>query len=169
MKISSELLTVNFARGRKGAYPPDCITIHVTQGSASAVRSWFNNPQAQVSSHYMVTRKGDIVQFVREEDTAWTNGRVDHPTAPIVLERITTNPNNWTVSIECEGTGKEELTDPQRGSVLFLIKDIAARRRIPLSRRHIIRHQEIYSLKTCPGVISVDRLVKEANGIPVCP
>ena len=169
MRISSELLKINFSRGRKGAYPVNCVVIHVTEGSAASVRSWFNNPAAKVSAHYMVQRDGAIVNFVREDDTAWANGRVDKPTAKLVRERITTNPNDWTISIECEGTGKEELTDPQRGSLLFLIKDICERKRIPLSRRHIIRHQEIYSLKTCPGIISVDRIVKQANGIPVCP
>lgn len=163
MKISSELLTINFSKGRKGIYPPDVITIHVTEGKASSVRSWFKNPDASVSSHYMVQRDGAIVQFVREEDTAWCNGRVNAPTAAIVKERLKTNPNHWTVSIENEGTGKEELSDLQRNSLLFLIKDIATRRDIPINRRHILRHQEIFSLKTCPGVISVDRLVREAN------
>lgn len=169
MIISSELLKINFTKGRKGVYPPDCVTIHVTQGSAASVRAWFNNPAAKVSSHYLVTRKGDIVNFVKEEDTAWCNGRVDRPTAALVVQRISTNPNDWTISIEHEGSGLEELTDPQRGSSLMLIKDICARRGIPMDRRHIVRHQEIYRLKSCPGVISVDRLVKEANGIPVCP
>lgn len=163
MKISSELLTINFSKGRKGVFPVDTIVIHVTEGSAAAVRSWFRNPTASVSSHYMVQRDGAIVQFVREEDTAWCNGRVDHPTAEIVKERLPTNPNRWTVSIENEGTGKEDLTDLQRNSLLFLIKDIAVRRNIPLNRRHILRHQEIFKPKTCPGVISVDRLVRELN------
>ena len=169
MRISSELLKVNFRRGRRGAYPVDAVVIHVTEGLAASVRSWFNNPKSGVSSHYMVTRKGDIVNFVREEDTAFCNGRVDRPTASLVRQRMTTNPNDWTVSIECEGTGRQELTDPQRGSVLMLIKDICSRRRIPIDRTHVLRHQEIFSRKTCPGIISVDRLVKEANGIPVCP
>lgn len=163
MKISSELLTLNFSKGRKGAYPVDTVVIHVTEGKAASVRSWFKNPDAKVSSHYMVQRDEAIVQFVREEDTAWANGRVHLPTAKIVQERLGSNPNHWTISIECEGTGKEELSDLQRNSLLFLIRDITTRRDIQVNRRHIIRHQEIYALKTCPGVISVDRLVREAN------
>lgn len=163
MKISSELLTINFSKGRKGIYPPDVITIHVTEGKAASVRSWFKNPTSSVSSHYMIQRDGAIVQFVREEDTAWCNGRIHMPTAAIVKERLPSNPNRWTISIENEGTGKEELSDLQRNSLLFLIKDITTRRTIPLTRRHIIRHQEIYSVKSCPGVISVDRIVRELN------
>lgn len=163
MKIIQNFTPVNFTPGRKGIYPPDTIVIHVTEGSFASARAWFRDPAAQVSAHYGVSRKGEIEQWVDEANTAWCNGRVNMPTAAIVKERLKSNPNNWTVSIENEGTGKEELTDLQRNSLLFLTKDIATRRKIPLTRRHIIRHQEIYSLKTCPGVISVDRLVRELN------
>lgn len=166
MNIERAFLTINYQAGRKGPYPVDTICIHVTQGSALSVRNWFRNPAAQVSSHYMVTMAGEIVQFVHEEDTAWANGRVVKPTAQLVLERPDANPNWWTISIEHEGDGTHELTDLQRASSLWLIRDIAKRHGIPLDRRHILGHHEIYQPKTCPGAISVDRLVQEANARP---
>ena len=171
IKVTPELISVNYTPGREGAYPVDAIVIHVTQGSAASVRSWFNDPSANASTHYMVTRAGGIVQFVREQDKAWGNGRKNRPTSALVLERINTNPNDWTISIEHEGTGKEELTDIQRIASVWLIRDIARRNpRIGLNRRQILRHQEIFSLKTCPGKISVDRLVQEALAAgPLCP
>ena len=165
MRIVSDFLPINYQRGRKGPYLVDCLVIHVTEGDANSVRSWFHNPDAQVSAHYMNQRDGTVVQFVREEDTAWANGRVDHPTAQLVLDRAGTNPNWWTISIENEGTGKEELTDLQRASLYELIADIQSRHsRITTDRTHIVGHHEIYSLKPCPGAISVDRIVKDLGG-----
>lgn len=159
MNIEHALLTLNFRPTRIQIHPVDTIVIHVTEGSAASVRSWFNDPKAQVSSHYMVTKAGGIVQFVREEDTAWHAGRVDHPTAAIVIERPNVNPNSYTIGIEHEGNGTEDLTPEQRAASVWLIAGICGRRSIPADRRHIIGHREIYSLKTCPGGINVDHLV----------
>lgn len=159
MKTSPALLKINFHEGRKS--PVDAIVIHVTEGNAASVRSWFNSPEARVSAHYMVTKAGEVVQFVDENDTAWHAGRVDHPTAEIV-ERHGTNPNDWSIGIEHEGDGKHELAMAQRAASVELIRDICQRHQIPIDRTHIVGHREIYSLKTCPGVIDVDRLVTEA-------
>lgn len=165
MNVIPDYLTVNYTKGRKGAYPADCITIHVTEGGAESVRAWFKNPDAKVSSHYLTTKKGLIYQFVKESDTAWCNGRVAHPTAELVLARPSANPNWWTISIENEGSGLEELTTPQRKALVWLIKDIQSRHhRITTDRRHIVGHREIYALKTCPGQISVDRIVSDLKG-----
>lgn len=165
MKLISDILPINFQKGRKGAFPPDCLVIHVTEGDARSVRSWFHDPAAQVSAHYMTQKDGTVVQFVREEDTAWANGRVDHPTAQLVLDRTGSNPNWWTISIENEGDGKSELTNPQRIALYELIRDIQSRHsRITTDRTHIVGHHEIYSLKTCPGAISVDRIVRDLGG-----
>jgi N-acetyl-anhydromuramyl-L-alanine amidase AmpD len=166
MNVTEDILPLNFQRGRKGAFPPDTIVIHVTEGDADSVRAWFHDPSSEVSAHYMVCKSGEIVHFVHESDTAWANGRVDHPTAALVLERVTINPNCWTISIEHEGDGTHELTDPQRASSLALMRDIQTRHhRITFDRHHILGHHEIYSLKTCPGAISVDRLVQELNEV----
>lgn len=161
--IKKALLKLNHSRGRKG-HLADMITIHVTEGNAQSVRSWFNAPQAQVSSHYMVCVDGSVEQFVDEEDTAWVNGRIDHPTSALVLSRPGINPNLYTIGIEHEGTGKQPLTPMQRDASVSLIRDIAIRRCIPLTRRHVVGHREIFSLKTCPGVIDVDELVRLARG-----
>lgn len=167
MKIIEDILPINFQKGRKGPYPVDTLVIHVTQGDARSVRSWFRDPAAQVSSHYMVQKDGDVINFVHEYDTAWANGRVVRPTAQIVIDRPDANPNWWTISIEHEGSGKEELTPTQRVSTLELIRQIQKRHPlITTDRKHILGHHEIYAPKTCPGAISVDRIVNELNATP---
>jgi N-acetylmuramoyl-L-alanine amidase len=162
MRIENALLEVNFSAGRRGVYPVDTITIHVTEGDESSVRSWFQNPAADVSAHYLVCVDGRIVQFVNEEDTARANGIVIAPTAQVVLDRQGSNPNDWTVSIEHEGTGTEELTDDQRAASYWLIRDIVGRHpAMAIDREHILGHHEIKATKRCPGAISVDRMVQE--------
>ena len=162
-----DILTVNHQAGRKGHFAVDTLVIHVTEGSAQSAREWFHNPASNVSSHYLTTKKGDVYHLVHEYDTAWANGRVDHPTSEIVQERPHSNPNWWTISIENEGSGTEELTTPQRKILLSLIRDIQKRHPLITSdRRHIIGHHEVYSKKSCPGAISVDRIVDELN---LCP
>lgn len=160
MNLKSLFLSINFRKGRRAT--PDTVVIHVTEGFAASVISWFNDPAAEVSAHYMVEKDGTIVAFVHEEDEAWAQGRVDHPTAAVVRERPTVNPNAYCIAIEHEGDGTHELTDAQRASSITLIREICARWNIPVDRRHIIGHHEIYSPKTCPGAIDVDRLVGEA-------
>lgn len=165
MNITKNLLTGNHSVGRNQRWPIDTIVIHVMEGSMASARSWFMAPESQVSSHYGIDKLGNIEQWVAEENTAWANGRVDHPTADIVLHRLGSNPNNWTISIEHEGSGKEPLTDAQKEASTELIYDICSRRDIPIDRQHVLRHHEIYSLKSCPGVISVDELVAIASAM----
>lgn len=164
--IDARPIPVNMKKGRAGTLPIDLIVIHVTEGNAASVISWFNNPEAKASAHYMVQRDGKIVRFVAEDDTAWHAGRVNAPSAPLVLERRGLNPNDYSIGIEHEGSGKEELTDAQRASSIALIRDICLRHTIPIDRRHIVGHREIFSFKTCPGKIDVDRLVREARNVP---
>lgn len=164
MKLTSRLLAVNFTKGREGRLPIDTLVIHVTEGNAGSVRSWFANPAADASAHYMVTKQGDIDHFVKDEDTAWHAGRVLRPTAAIVRDRDGINPNSYSIGIEHEGNGKEELTPAQREASIWLIRHLVeAHPAIQVNRRHIIGHREVYAAKTCPGAINVDRLVSEVG------
>lgn len=166
LNIKQNLITVNnFAKGRKGPYPVDVIVIHVEEGTEEATESWFDNDASDVSANYGNDKEGNVEMFVREEDTAWAQGRVNKPTAKIVLARPDANPNSYCISIEHEGSGKEPLTPAQKASTVALIQDICRRRNIPIDRDHIIGHHEIYSLKTCPGAIDVTELVQLAKGI----
>lgn len=163
MTITKRLLAINHTVGR--TMPVDMICIHVTEGNAASVRSWFASPVAKVSAHYLVNVDGTIDQFVAEDDVAWHAGRVDHPTAPLVVARPTVNPNAYSIGVEHEGTGTQPLTAPQRVASVELIRDICRRHSIPIDRTHIVGHHEVYSLKTCPGAIDVNALVLLAAGV----
>lgn len=162
MLIKADLLPANYTPGRGGSIP-DLVVIHVVEGSASSARNWFRNPVSKVSSHYLIALDRKVYQFVDEADTAWANGRVDNPTARLILQRPGLNPNRYSISIENEGTADGEWPDTMYDDNAQLVAEICARWDIPVDRNHIVGHREIYSKKTCPGKGDVDRIVSMAR------
>jgi N-acetyl-anhydromuramyl-L-alanine amidase AmpD len=106
------------------------IVVHVTQGSYAGTISWFKNPAADVSAHYVVrSSDGQITQMVREKDIAW-HARSANPTS---------------VGIEHEGFVSQPswFTDAMYRSSAALVRNIADRRGIPKDRAHIVGHSEV--------------------------
>ena len=62
------------------------IVIHDIEGDASACISWFQNPAAKASSHYVIGYDGKVYQMVREKDTAWHAGNWDYNQHSIGIE-----------------------------------------------------------------------------------
>ncbi|MBB4905252.1 N-acetylmuramoyl-L-alanine amidase [Actinophytocola algeriensis] len=61
--------TANYAPGRTASIST---VVHVTQGSYAGTISWFQNPDAQVSAHYVLrSADGEVTQMVADADTAW--------------------------------------------------------------------------------------------------
>jgi N-acetyl-anhydromuramyl-L-alanine amidase AmpD len=156
-KITLKLVP-NYTPGR--TEKPTLIVIHITEGLRDSVyQTFLTEPK---STHFMVNKDGSIWQFVRSKDTAWGNGVVDQPTSSIVLEKKG-NPNNYSVSIEHEGYSTTDITPEQYDSSYKLVKYLADYWKIPLDRTHIIRHEEITGYKTCPGRISVEKIIRLAR------
>jgi hypothetical protein len=160
--ITPLLLSGNHASGR-GGHRPEALVIHVMEGTMESTLSWFRSPASKVSAHYGVSRAGEVVQYVRDEDTAWHAGRVLRPTAEMVLERPGVNPNLWTIGIEHEGGADQEPTAAQLAASAELMKTLSDRWDIPLDLRHVIPHRAIYAAKTCPGRIEVSTLIQLAT------
>ena len=59
----------NYREGRNS--PLTRVVLHETVGTADSAISWMQNPQSQVSYHYIVRRNGDIVNLVHPGDTAF--------------------------------------------------------------------------------------------------
>ncbi|MFD3405910.1 N-acetylmuramoyl-L-alanine amidase [Kribbella sp. NPDC058693] len=120
--------TCNYAVGRTQAITT--IVIHVTQGSYAGTISWFKDPAAQVSAHYVVrSSDGQITQMVAEKDTAW-HARSANP---------------FAIGIEHEGFIDQPswFTDAMYRSSAALTANIADRRGIPKDRNHIKGHSEM--------------------------
>jgi N-acetylmuramoyl-L-alanine amidase len=107
------------------------------------------NPKAQASAHYLVTRAGEIFQLVKDEDVAWHAGAVNRPSWPLYKG---TNPNRYTIGIEHEGFDGS-LTEVQYQATLWLQRQLIAKWNIPVDKDYIIGHYRIDSVNrpNCPG------------------
>lgn len=154
--------TPNFRQGRNGK-KPIAIVNHITSGNYPGCLSWMQNPKAQASAHYLVTKQGQIFQLVKDEDTSWHAGAVNKPTWPLYNG---TNPNYYTIGIEHEGFDGN-LTDAQYQATLWLHRHLIQKWNIPVDRDHIIGHYRIDSVNrpNCPGPkFPWDRLFNDLKG-----
>ena len=117
---------------RPTAYPVDHVIIHVTQETYANTLSIFQNPQKQVSAHYLVrSADGHVAQCVREADIAWHAGNWDY--------------NTRSIGIEHEGWVDRPayFTDALYEQSAKLTAAICTAHGLPKDRAHIIGHYEV--------------------------
>lgn len=149
-------------RAREAGVIPDAIAIHIADGLKASVVATFKDPAVQKSSHFLVNKDGSITQFVSTSKVAYCTGNIDNPVSELALTR-TLNPNSWSLAIEHEGFGTQDITDAQYQTTAKLCKFLHDKWGIPLDRTHIFGHREVYSLKTCPGLINIDKIIQMAR------
>ncbi|OEV04972.1 nucleoside transporter [Streptomyces oceani] len=118
----------NYTAGRSADISQ--VVIHVTQGSYAGSISWFQNPEAQVSAHYVIrSSDGEVTQMVRDGDTAW-HAR---------------DANSSSLGIEHEGYVDDPswFTDSMYQASAALTKHLADTHGIPKDREHIVGHSEV--------------------------
>ncbi|WP_327267831.1 amidase [Streptomyces sp. NBC_01218] len=119
--------STNYRAGRTADI--DKVVIHVTQGSYAGSISWFQNPAAVVSAHYVIrSSDGQITQMVRDSDTAY------HAKSA----------NASALGIEHEGWIDDPtwFTDAMYRSSAALTRYLCDRHGIAKDRAHIIGHSE---------------------------
>jgi hypothetical protein len=91
------------------------LVVHIAEGWYEGTMAWQMNPDAKVSSHFVVARDGRIAQMVDTADAAWAQR----------------SGNGEWLSVECEGFTKdhsknpggwEKLTDAQLDAVAALLR-----------------------------------------------
>ncbi|MGW3602801.1 N-acetylmuramoyl-L-alanine amidase [Micromonospora sp. NPDC005161] len=118
----------NYQAGRSSRITT--VVVHVTQGSYAGTVSWFQNPSAGVSAHYVVkSSNGEITQMVREGDTAY-HARSANP---------------YSVGIEHEGfvDNPAWFTDAMYRSSAALTRYLCDRYGLPKNRNAIKGHNEM--------------------------
>ncbi len=109
------------------------IIIHGTEGSYPSVLSYFQDPLAYVSSHYVVrSADGQIMQMVQNNNVAWHAG-------------------NWYVNAHAIGIEHESFaiegatwySEPMYWASARLVRYLADRYNVPLDRAHIIGSDEV--------------------------
>lgn len=120
---ASVIPTDHFWSGRK-SHPVKWVVVHGTAGSTRAadVATYFQTNSPPTSTHYIVGLDGEVVQCVKESDTAWGNGIVTKGADP--WWNPNDNPNYSTISIEHVKPNTDNsnwLTEPQRAASFKLI------------------------------------------------
>ncbi len=86
----------NFQSASRGAAQINNVVIHTTQGSYAGTISWFKNPDANVSSHYVVrSSDGQITQMVDDSDVAWHDACFNTNSIGIEHEGFVADPGRW--------------------------------------------------------------------------
>jgi N-acetyl-anhydromuramyl-L-alanine amidase AmpD len=106
------------------------IVIHSTEGRFLGSVRWLRNRRSGGSAHFVVSRRGQIVQLVSVTDVAWHSGN-----------------NRWnrhSIGIEHEGwTGRGGFTEAEYRASARLVAYLAHRYGIALDRAHVVGHNEV--------------------------
>lgn len=123
----------------------DTLIVHDTEtpgvSEAKTIVNWFQNPRSQVSAHYVIGKRGELVQCVPDERRAWHAG----PSKFEGREKI----NDFSIGIELVNaqTGSDPFTEAQYRTLALLTADLVTRWQIPLGRivghRHVTNYPKI--------------------------
>ena len=124
-----------------GEYGGDSIERLFTNRLDPAAHAYFREIHAlRVSSHYLIRRDGEVVQFVPPQRRAWHAGASSW--------RGRSRCNDFSIGIELEGTEDDVFTPAQYAALAALIQDL--QKRFPL--RDVAAHSDVApGRKTDPG------------------
>ena len=137
------------------------ICLHITGAHWESNYSWIMNPAANASYNAVIKDDGKVVSLVPEHTAAYSHGRINKPTWPLLQEGI--NPNLYTLSLARTGSNQNTWTPQQLASTLKVLRYWGAKYNIPLKRPYIFGHFEIDSVNRwyCPGRGFFDRVIAE--------
>ncbi|MEZ4404634.1 MAG: N-acetylmuramoyl-L-alanine amidase [Kofleriaceae bacterium] len=131
----------NFANANRTAADINYVVVHTTEGSYNGTISWFQNPSARVSSHYVIrSSDGDITQMVDDADVAYHDACFNTNSIGIEHEGFVADPTRWyTETMYMRSAALTAWTCDQYG--------------IPKDRMHIYGHGDApdCSTHTDPG------------------
>src|SRR5690349_1473718 len=106
------------------------LVIHVAEGSWASTYTWFRNPRAEASAHYVVSSTGRVAQMVPDRDIAWHAGNWAY--------------NERSVGIEHAGfTNVTRFPDAEYRGSAKLAAWLADTYLIAPDRAHVIGHSQV--------------------------
>ncbi len=119
---------------RRGGERPDLIVLHYTgMESCSVALDRLCEPAAEVSAHYLITEKGEVLSLVDEAQRAWHAGAGAWGGV--------TDVNSASIGIELANPGDSPFAAPQMRALGRLLVDVMARWSIPPER--VIAHSDM--------------------------
>ncbi len=136
----------------------DTIVIHYTdmEDDISALTRLCDK-EAEVSSHYLINKKGEIFSLVPDNLKAWHAG----PSCWRGREKV----NDFSIGIELDNNSNEEFSIPLMKSLIKLCHEIMENH--PIEQKNIVGHSDIIpSRKFDPGrLFNWKWLAKEGIGV----
>ena len=146
MKITS-YFSPNYSKKTRLKKDIKFVIIHYT-GMQSEVESFkrLMDPQYKVSSHYLINRKGEIIQMVKEKNIAWHAGKSRW--------KKFKNLNNYSIGIELVNKGHQfgyqNFSRRQISSLIKLCKKL--KKKYLIKKENFLGHSDIAPLrKADPG------------------
>ena len=146
MDIISDF-SLNFSKKRRNVRQIKFVIIHYT-GMQSEIESLnrLKNIKSKVSCHYLINRKGKIIQMVQDENIAWHAGKSKW--------KKFTNLNNKSIGIELVNRGHrfgyQNFTNAQIKQLIILCKKLKKKYRV--KKENFLGHSDIAPLrKIDPG------------------
>ena len=157
LEKSNEFTSPNYGP-RPEAIIINSIIIHFTEmkDDVSALER-LCDPTTEVSSHYLINKKGKIFSLVPDHLRAWHAG----PSCWRGKEKV----NDYSIGIELDNNGKEEFSEPLMLSLIELCHELIKSH--PIDQFNIIGHSDIIpSRKFDPGrLFQWKRLAQNKIGI----
>ena len=137
----------NFYQNNRGPKEIEYVIIHYT-GMQSEIDSLkrLKNPKSKVSCHYLINRKGKIIQMVEEKDIAWHAGKSKWK------KFNTLNFNSIGIELVNKGHqfGYEKFPNLQIESLILLCKKL--KKKYKISKQNFLGHSDVAPLrKLDPG------------------
>jgi len=137
------------------SYDKTVVILHKTLGYMPWTLQWLQNPSAQVSAQYLITKKGEIHQLVADEDMAWHAGRVYYPSTRAKAVMLKTswgsyvNPNKYSIGIENEALANDKWTPEQLKANAWLYKKLRDDPKVAFDggSESFITHKDVTSYK----------------------
>nr|WP_293172273.1 peptidoglycan recognition family protein [Nannocystis sp.] len=109
----------------------DYVVVHTMQGSYGGTISWFQNPNSQVSTHYVMrSGDGEVTQMVLDKDRGYHVGATNRYALGIEHEGFVADPGKW-------------YTWAMYNSSARLTRWLTIKHDIPVDRDHIVGHVEL--------------------------
>ncbi|MBN7773136.1 peptidoglycan recognition protein family protein [Clostridium aminobutyricum] len=150
ISIKTNLTTVNFSPGRSGS-SIQYLVFHYTANdgdTAEANANYFKSINRNASAHYFVDER-DIVQVVKDSDTAWHCGDTQKYTnGGATLKGIVKNVNSIGIEMCSDKVnGEFVITEATQANAIELGKMLMGKYNIPVER--VVRHYDVTG-KLCP-------------------
>lgn len=116
---------------------PTLLVLHSTDGDFAGALAWLCNPASEVSSHYLVSRTGEIAQLVPTARIAWHAGKSSWHG-----REVRGSVNAFSIGIEMEHLdGQQDWPETQLAVTAALCRVLMASYRIPPAM--VVAHAEV--------------------------